>query len=151
MSAVCAAAIAYAERGWWVFPAHSTGQKKSHKAAKYSNGQPWGRTIDPDEITRDFAKWPKANVGIVTGVDSKIFVVEADTPEGHDVDGIASLRALEAKHGALPKTLMAESPTGSQHYYFNWPSAGTKIVNSSSEIGPGIDVRGSGRHGPWPA
>jgi hypothetical protein len=144
MNAACIAALGYAERGWPVFPAHSTGQKKSHKAAEYSNGQPWGKTTDPDEIARDFAKWPNANVGIVTGVDSKIFVVEADTPEGHDVDGIASLRALEAKHGKLPKTLMAESPTGSLHYYFNWPSAGTTIVNSASEIGPGIDVRGQG-------
>src|ERR1700722_11320879 len=118
MNAVCTAALSYAERGWWVFPAHSTGLKKSHKAAKFSNGRQWGKTDDPIEIRSNWRKWPNANVGIVTGVDSKIFVVEADTPEGHDVDGIASLRALEAKHGELPKTLMAESPTGSLHYYF---------------------------------
>jgi hypothetical protein len=34
-------------------------------------------------------------------------MVEADTPKGHDVDGVASLRALEARHGALPATLTA--------------------------------------------
>jgi Bifunctional DNA primase/polymerase, N-terminal/Primase C terminal 2 (PriCT-2) len=143
MNAICAAAIAYAQRGWLVFPAHSSGKKKSHKAAKYSNGRQWGKTVDLNEIRANWHKWPKANVGIVTGVDSKVFVVEADTPEGHKVDGIASLRALEAEHGKLPKTLMAESPTGSLHHYFNYP-VGTTIVNSTSRIGPGIDVLAQG-------
>ena len=143
MNGLCTAALGFAQRGWLVFPAHSTGLKKSHKAAKYSNGRQWGKTDDLDEIRANWLRWPNANVGIVTGVDSKVFVVEADTLEGHKVDGIASLRALEAKHGKLPPTLMAESPTGSLHYYFNWPPKGT-INNSTSLIGPGIDVRGQG-------
>jgi hypothetical protein len=143
MNAVCTAALSYAERGWLVFPAHSSGKKKSHKAAKYSNGRQWGKTTDLNEIRANWRKWPNANVGIVTGADSKIFVVEADTLEGHDVDGIASLRALEAKHGTLPDTLMAISPTGSLHHYFNYP-VGTTIENSTSRIGPGIDVLGQG-------
>jgi hypothetical protein len=42
-------------------------------------------------------------------------MVEADTPKGHNVDGVASLRALEARHGALPATLTAISPSGSLH------------------------------------
>jgi hypothetical protein len=79
----------------------------------------------------------------VTGPKSSIFVVEADTPEGHDVDGIASLRALEATHGALLATLMAESPSGSLHYYLNYPP-GVTIRNSTSKIGTGIDVLGDG-------
>lgn len=144
MSAVCTAAIAYAQRGWKVFPALiEDGKKKSCKAAKYSNGERWGATTDPKEIRRDFAKWQAELIGIPTGPEQGFFVVEADTPKGHDVDGIATLRALETKHGELPQTLMAESPTGSLHYYFNWPSVGT-IRNSTSMIGPGIDVRGQG-------
>ena len=142
MNAVCTAAIAYAKRGWLVFPA-PPGTKKSHKAAKYSNGRQWGKTVDPDEIRANWRKWPGANVGIVTGVDSKIFVVEADTLEGHNVDGVAALRKLEAEHTTLPKTLMAISPTGSLHHYFNYP-VGTTIENSTSMVGPGIDVLGQG-------
>src|SRR5271163_2868463 len=34
---------------------------------------------------------------------------------GHGVDGAASLAALQAKHGPLPQTLEAESPSGSVH------------------------------------
>src|ERR1039458_3963157 len=140
---MCTAALDYAQRGWHVFPARSDGSKKSEKSAKFSNGHRWGNTIDPAEIRANYRKWPNANVGIATGPNTGVFVVEADTNEGHDVDGIASLQALEAEHGALPKTLMAESPSGSLHYYFCWPQNGT-IRNSASRIGPGIDVRGEG-------
>jgi Protein of unknown function (DUF3987)/Bifunctional DNA primase/polymerase, N-terminal/Primase C terminal 2 (PriCT-2) len=139
-------ALSYAARGWHIFPA-PRGEKKSHKSAERSNGSKWGKTTDADEIKRDFARWPEANIGIATGVESGFFVVEADTEEGHDVDGIASMAALEGKHGPLPRTLMAESPSGSIHYYFKWPqwreirnSAGT----STSGIAPGVDVRGEG-------
>src|SRR4029077_19950087 len=84
-----------------------------------------------------------ANLGIATGSCSGFFVVEADTPEGHDVDGIAALQVLEAEHGKLPHTLMAESPSGSLHYYFNNPPR-TVIRNSASVIAPGVDVRAEG-------
>jgi len=137
-----AAALSYAAKGWQIFPAPA-GAKKSHKAAEHSNGVRWGSTCDPDEIRADFTKWPDANVGIATGADSGFFVIDCDTPAGHDVDGIASLRALEAEHGALPETLTAESPTGSLHFYFAWP-ANAHIGNSTSKIAPGVDVRGEG-------
>ena len=81
-------ALAYARRGWAIFPA-PPGAKKSHKAAEHSNGVRWGATGDAEQIRADFAKWPEANVGIACGAESGIFVVECDTPVGHDVDGIA--------------------------------------------------------------
>jgi len=136
------AALDYAERGWAVFPA-PRGTKKSHKSAEFSGGVNWGATRDPKQIKKDFRKWPDANIGIPTGADNGIVVVETDTPKGHNVDGNASLWALEEKHGPLPETLMAESPSGSRHRYFNQPD-GVTIINSASVIAPGIDVRGEG-------
>jgi hypothetical protein len=147
-----AAALAYAtHRNWFVFPArfvldNKTGkwEKKSWKSAKSSNGQPWGMTRDSVEIRRDFTKSDRSAVGVPTGAVNRIFVVEADTPEGHDVDGLASLKQLEAEHGALPDTLMGESPSGSRHHYFNHPGNGIKVRSTTSELGPGIDVKGDG-------
>lgn len=136
-------ALEYAERGWFVFPAHLSGAKKSHKAAEFSNGRAWGATTNAVQIERDFARWPNANIGIATGPLSGIWVVEADTPEGHDVDGIASLRKLETEHGALPETPVAETPSGSLHYYFNYPTSVT-IRNDTSKIAAGVDQRGDG-------
>jgi hypothetical protein len=143
LSACGTAALEYAARGWEVFPA-PPGEKKSHKSAKHSGGVKWGKTVNPKLIGEDFRKWPNANVAIVTGVTSGIFVIEADTPKGHGVDGLASIKALEAEHGSLPDTLMAISPSGSVHRYYKHPGAGIKIKNSVSQIGPGVDIRGDG-------
>jgi hypothetical protein len=138
-------ALTYAAvRGWVVFPASIEGPiKKSHKSAEFSNGRPWGATNDAAEISRDFKRWPHAGIGVPTGPRSGIFVLEADTLKGHNVDGIARLQQLQAEHDSLPKTLMAESPSGSLHYYFKYPES-MVIRNSESVLAPGIDVRGDG-------
>jgi hypothetical protein len=140
--AMLKAALQYAASGMQVFPG-KPGLKESHKSARFSNGKPWGRTDDPVEIKRDWMRWPNANVCIAMGPDSGYFVLEVDTPQGHDVDGFASLKALEDAHEPLPETRQAISPSGSIHYYFKWPQGAT-IRNSASSIGPGIDIRGEG-------
>jgi Bifunctional DNA primase/polymerase, N-terminal/AAA domain len=137
-------AVHYAtNNGWHVFPA-PPGEKKSYYKATEANGQrKWGCTTDAAEIRHYWTERPKANVCIVTGADSGIFVVETDTAaHGDGVDGAASLAALEAEHGALPETLMAISPSGSIHRYFKHP--GRYVINSESVIAPGVDVRGDG-------
>jgi Bifunctional DNA primase/polymerase, N-terminal/Primase C terminal 2 (PriCT-2) len=147
---VLAAALTYATtRGWAVFPARfvqvgNKWEKKSWKSAKSSNGRAWGMTKDPDELRRDFTKTSRSAIGIPTGAVNGIVVIEADTPEGHNVDGLASLKQLEAKHGALPETLTGESPTGSLHRYYNHPGNGAEVRCTTSELGPGIDVKGDG-------
>jgi hypothetical protein len=143
--AVLAAALEYAAKGWMVFPARFKGKDKlSWKSKKFNDGLNWGMTTDPEEIRRDFTnpKFRNAGIGLPTVV-SGFFVLEVDTPEGHDVDGIAALAALEAKHGPLPPTRRAISPTGSVHYYFKCP-VDSAIKNSASEVAPGVDVRGKG-------
>lgn len=136
------AAQDYARRGWPVFPV-PLGTKKSHKSAEYSGGRKWGATLDHAEIAADFTNWPDANVGIVTGPASGILVIEADTMDGHGVDGVANLAALVEAHGGLPDTIEALSPSGSRHLYFRYPT-GRNIRNSEGRITPGIDVRGDG-------
>ena len=135
-------ALGYVECcGWMIFPVRF-GTKRSHKSARFSGGRPWGMSSDPMEIERDFRRWPDAGVGIPTGEVNRIFVLEADTVEGHGVNGLAGLEALEARHGFLPATLMAESPSGSVHRYFNWP--GKEIKNSTGRLARGVDVKGDG-------
>jgi Bifunctional DNA primase/polymerase, N-terminal/Primase C terminal 2 (PriCT-2) len=137
-----AAGLAYAEFGWTVFPADII-TKHPHKAGKYSNGKRWGATKVPAEIKRDFKKWPNAAICIPCGIENGIFVVEADTKEGHDVDGIANLQTLINANSPLPETRMARSPSGSIHYYFTYPDKGL-VRNSAGILAPGVDVRGEG-------
>jgi putative DNA primase/helicase len=142
VATLLSAALSYIDR-WSVFPTPPSGEKMGCTSAAGSNGNRWGATKSAAEIHAYWQKYPWANLGIATGKASGLFVVEADSKEGHNVDGIAALAALEAAHGALPDTLMAESPTGSRHYYFNNPP-GLSIHNSASIIALGVDVRGEG-------
>jgi hypothetical protein len=148
------AALDYiAKFGWVVFEALIIWDKKEekwkkqgrHKAAK-TNGNNWGYTKDPAEIQKlgYWNKYPNDPIGIPTGSVNGFFVIEADTPKGHEVDGVASLAELEAKHSPLPKTRMARSPSGSIHYYFNYPE-GAEFAGTANELAPGVDVLGEGR------
>jgi hypothetical protein len=135
---------------WKTFPARmEDGKKYSWLAAEHApGGENWGMTSDLEQLRHNFLK-PKwrllCGVGVPTGWVNRIFVVEIDTIKGgHRVDGIKALRALEKKHGKLPLTLMARSPSGSIHYYFKHPGPDLHIKSSASEIGDGIDVRGDG-------
>jgi hypothetical protein len=140
---VLAAALAYAAHGLAVFPVPPD-SKKSYKCAERSNGRAWGMTRDPTEIRADFTRWPHARIGIPTGAVNRIVVVDVDTVEGHGIDGGIALRELEAKHGSLPQTRQAISPSASIHHYLRHPSGGIKVKGSASEIGAGIDIRGDG-------
>jgi len=137
-------ALIYASKGVEVFPGVPS-TKKSHKSMKFSKGVAWGKTTNETQIISDWQRWPQANVCIVTGPVSNIFVLDVDTPEGHgpERDGGAALAALEAIHGPLPPTREARSPTGGRHLYFRYPKNGN-IFNSDNEVGPGLDIRGDG-------
>ncbi len=63
-------------------------------------------------------------------------------------EGEASLRALEEQYGPLPTTAGVRTPRG-RHIYFR--HEGDSIPNSTSKLGPGLDIRGDGGYavGPW--
>src|SRR6185437_2717375 len=96
----------------------------------------------PQLIQRWWRKWPDANIGIPTGAENGFWVVEADTKAGHGKDGIAALQALIGAQ-PWPATLQAISPSGSVHYYFQYPE-GMEVKNSASKIAAGVDMRGEG-------
>jgi hypothetical protein len=120
------AALEYAALGWISFPV-PVGTKKSHQKAKRDADKKvicarWDATNEPDQIRADRRAFGRSNIGVLTGPEYAFFVVDADTiAGGHAADGIASLVDLESKHGKLPVSLTARSPSGSMHYYFKYP------------------------------
>ena len=140
------AALHYAkEFGWKLFPARmEEGKKWSWLSAEFApGGENWGMSNDPEQLQSNFnnPRWrQKCGIGIPTGAVNGIFVLETDTVEGHDVDGASALQVLEDEHGTLPATLMAESPSGSVHRYFNHPGARLR----SCTLVRGVDVKADG-------
>ena len=149
---VLTAALRYAARGWHVFPLKFAPDpdrpgrtiKKGYLSAAQSNGRSWGNARDDAQLRSYWSQFPDAQLGIAVGRDSGLFVIDIDTTEGHDVDGFASLAALEATHGPLPDTLSAISPTGSKHLFFYYPGCGELRSDNGRKLGPGIDVKGEG-------
>jgi len=131
------AALGYAERGWHVFPLGEG--SKLPKIPKAAGGRGFkDATVHPDIIRSWWTRWPRANVGIRTGAGSGLFVLDVDTRHrGHE-----SLDRLTAKHGPLPDTLRARTPSGGWHYYFAWP--GLELRNSAGLLDDGLDTRGEG-------
>ena len=91
------------------------------------------RRATDEEIRAWWTKWPMANVGIVTGEISGIFVIDCDNEEAYN-----KIQEL------LPDsfiTCIAKTPRG-YHLYLIYPK-GQNISNATSII-PGVDIRGEG-------
>jgi len=119
-------------------------EPKCAQAGKHPKLFQWQNTAS-SEILWVVEEWQKgpnmygeANLGLVTGPGSGVFVVDVDGPAG-----IACLKELEAEHGPLPLTPTSETGGGGRHVFFRYPK-GIKLRNSVSRFGgegSKIDIR----------
>jgi len=127
-----AAARAYLARGWSVVPVEPRGKRPL---------VPWRRLqtrrASAAELERWFARWPDANVAIVTGRLSGLVVLDVDPRHG----GAASLDLLEAGQAPLPETPEVLTGGGGRHLYFRHPGG---RVGNRVDLLPGLDLRGDG-------
>jgi RecA-family ATPase len=124
-------ALSYAARGWPVFPLN--GKTPAVPKERGGNGRD-DATTDPVKVRDFWKRYPRANVGIATGRESGLLVVDVDD----GADGMAEL----AKLGPLPKTLEVITGSGNRQLFFVRP-AGEKWGNTARRI-PHIDTRGDG-------
>ena len=138
----------YRAQGMIPIPLHGivSGTCTCDKGKKCTSGGKHPRVIRKDAIDATeqqwanwIKSWPDMNIGILTGSDTGICVVDIDPRHGGD----ESLKALVAQHGSLPITLSANTGGGGIHYLFQIPP-GQTIRNSAGVIAPGIDIRGDG-------
>ena len=127
-----AAALDYLARGWSVVPVRPRSKIPMIVWHPYQQQRAAARDVE-----HWFARWPDANVGIVTGRISGLVVLDVDTRHG----GEESLNALVRKHGPLPDTVEARSGGGGRHLYFGHP--GGRVPNRV-EVFRGIDLRADG-------
>lgn len=141
-----AAALTYAALGLPVFPIHSaTGVgacscgipacRNTGKHPRIPNGL-HGSTRDTDQIAAWWRTWSDANIGVVTGAISDLWVLDIDP----DAEGLENLERLEDQHALVPPTWCVETGGDGLHLWFRL--GGATIRNSVSRIGPGLDVRG---------
>ena len=112
-----ASILAYAERGWHVFPL-----KPSSKEPATEHGFK-DATTDTARIERCWSKSADLNIGIATGATSRIFVVDIDPRHGGD----ETWAALVSEHGKVPGTIEALTGGGGRPIYFRHP--GGKVAS----------------------
>jgi putative DNA primase/helicase len=121
--------LEYAEGGIPVFPCNP--DKKPVTAHGFKDA-----TTDERQIRAWWQKWPRAMIGIPTGVKSGIDVLDLDVKPEEYIDG----------HEFVPNwadlsPIVVETPSGGHHVYFQ--SEG-KVRCSTDAIAPGVDTRGEG-------
>lgn len=138
-------ALGYAALGWRVVPLHTpcSGVCDCRKPNCPSTGKhpritDWVRHASVDAVTvgQWYEQWPEANVGIATGPESGVIVLDVDPRHGGDEE----LQRLIGQHGLLPWGPICYTGGGGQHYYYQHP--GGKVL--SHTIAPGIDVKADG-------
>ncbi|MGO9109107.1 MAG: bifunctional DNA primase/polymerase [Thermoguttaceae bacterium] len=142
------AALQYAAKGWRVIPLHSMvdGSCTCEKPDCTSPAKhPLTSSGVHDAVTdpRTIERWWEetkglANVGIATGQDSGLVVVDVDAKSG----GLGTLVQLEQTNGTLPTTPTANTGGGGRHYFFHYPEG--HAIGNRAGIQPGIDIRGEG-------
>ncbi len=129
------AALAYRRKGLCVIPLRWTGNIESRKKPKLDSWKAY-QTEPPhmDEVEEWWTRWPEANIGIPTGPVSGVVVFDVD---------FADLARAKETLGWNGETWTATTGKGF-HFYFAYPTNGSRPIENRAGILPGVDVRGAG-------
>jgi hypothetical protein len=129
---IAQAAARYLAGGWSVLPLRHGDKRPLIRWEMLQQAR-----ADAATVEQWFARWPNANVGIVTGEISNLIALDVDPKHGGD----DSLAELERRFGPLPETVEARTGGGGRHLYFAHPGA---IAPNRAGLAQGIDLRGDG-------
>ncbi|GAB5376488.1 MAG: hypothetical protein AcusKO_29500 [Acuticoccus sp.] len=145
MSAILDAALAYAARGWPIFPCESAQKPHPRSKAPLTEHGLKDASTDTETIRGWWARWPDALIGLPTGSELGAFVVDLD-PRTSTCEEL--LEALETHIGApVGDPVIAVTQSGGWHLYFAMPEGGAEIKNRAgrrSGLVANVDVRGNG-------
>jgi putative DNA primase/helicase len=142
------AALAYAARGWRVFPCDPNPQKPHAKrplvgidrddAGRPIDGSGWPRkaSSDPEQIRAWWRRWPRALIGMAPGW-ADAFVVDLD-PKGEAVETVEA-RLAAAIGAPLPTGPRTRTQSGGLHLWFRRPDRG--LVGNTTPGLANIDIR----------
>lgn len=147
------AALGYVLLGWRVIPINPSNKKPWDPE---TNGAMLSWQIEATTDLTKIAKWferrPDLGVGIATGRESGIVILDFDDKDGKN--GLSDKVKLEEVYGKLPKTLTQSTPSGGLQEVYAYPTEAEHISNpvgfGYAVIGHraralcGVDVRGDG-------
>jgi putative DNA primase/helicase len=164
------AAIAFARRGWFVFPCNDRNGQPLVKGDPGLDGKPIPKTGGLHKATREeqqidawWRKWPRAQIGLNAGASGLLLIdfdprtdrttteiIDEDTGEvlgEHVEEKVWTVDLLKAalmvEMGAgLPDTLTSQTPSMGEHKFFLMPDG--EPIGNRGNLPDHIDVRGQG-------
>jgi putative DNA primase/helicase len=137
-----------------VFPVHNIEDdgrcscgKDQCSAGKHPRINGWKElaTTDLEQIQKWWTQWPDANIGVKTGKESGIVVVDIDNKPEQNKNGFDSIAKYEEEHGSFTfPDLKAQTPSGGEHWYYGYYPKGSKEIRNSTDLLSGVDIRGEG-------
>ena len=143
MRSLLEAALAYAARGWPVFPCSPSDKRPLVGESAPGNGDAglYRATTDKAQIRDWWTNFESAMIGVPTGARLGAFVIDIDPKDGTTPAQI--VEALEAAIGCrLPPTPIVQTPRGGWHLYFRMPQ--DESIRNRAGLIPNVDVRGTG-------
>jgi len=132
------AAMEYIKSGIPVIPLAKNSKRLPRKelGIQYSHGST-KRPVVEKWFSPDDGKFAGGNIGIPTGKEGGVFVVDVDRKG--EADGLLALQNLEKKHGNLPLSPVAATPGKGIHLLFKWQE---NAGSSTGKLHKAIDTRG---------
>jgi hypothetical protein len=121
-------ALAYAARGWPVYPQNPVNRHGAFTGAKNA------ATTDRATIEGWSRRWPDFAIAVITGAPSGIVALDVDVKNG--ADGRDTLE-MEFSVSTHPETPTDHSPNGGYHCLFRHPGHFVK----SGPLGPGLEIK----------
>lgn len=121
----------YIDNGWSCIPVSSK-DKRGSMLNTWKEFQT--RMPSSDEINHWLNEYSNSGIGIITGKNSGIVVLDIDPRH----DGHLSINGRK-----IPPTISVQTGGGGTHYYFQYPNDLDEI-KSSVNILPGVDIRADG-------
>lgn len=136
----------FGEMGLSVLPLHgvvdgvcSCGKANCNKPGKHPRTRSWkDASTESARIGKLWARWPEANVGIVTE-PSGLVVVDVDPKNGGD----KTFAEIKNRFEVFDSVPCVRTGGGGWHYYFRAPKD-ADICSGTNVFGRGIDIRAKG-------
>lgn len=129
-------ALGYAARGWLCFPLNGKIPFKGTNGLKDAS-------TDPILIQAMWGMYPNGNIGLRTGKESGIIVLDIDARH----NGFENIEELQRRYGKLPSTLLSRTARGGIHRFYEYPKGNeTETFKSTVQLDglPGLDIRADG-------
>ncbi len=121
---------------------HSPGKHPRYDSKTLSDGRN-SASYDPEQISKWWERWPDANIGVVTGSETDLVVLDLDVKVEGGIDGIENAKEIYAWK---PEGPYQRTGGGGLQAFYRRPDSADKVKSctGAGSLAPGVEVKADG-------